>query len=209
MFTYRQHGSVHWSVLLTVVLFVALIITAAWQFFHAPANKMDVIVSEDLAKMAQIFKRIEEKCNVTGLVGQKDNIDFLNVKSFVGKEIGPLTLAYPEKWEGPYTKDNPTIQGKFYQIVKTLKGYFIVPGDGVKLPNGKVIGKDIKIDESADLPAMLKDEQQLMYRGKSLGVQLDISTSVFDDLLAENIIADDDGFAMKAQDSMVKVAVGK
>jgi len=206
MVAMNKAGSIHWSVMLTSVLFIGLVITAVYRFFNAPENKMGSIVVADLAIMANIFKEIETTCNIVGVKGNKDSIDFLNVTSFAGKNVGPLTLAYPEKWQGPYVKDNLKIQGKFYQIVKTLKGYFILPGDGVELPNGKIMGKDLIVTESSDIPALLKDEKALLYKGKSLGVQLDISTSVFDDLMTENIIASDDGFAMKVQNSSVPVA---
>ncbi len=206
MVSINKVGSIHWSVMLTSVLFIGLVVTAVYRFFNAPENKIGIIVAADLVVMADIFKKIETACNIVGVKGKKDSIDFLNVTSFAGKDVGPLTLAYPEKWQGPYVKDNPKIQGKFYQLVKTLKGYFILPGDGVELPNGKIMGKDLIISESSDIPAMLKDEQALFYKGKSLGIQLDISTSVFDDLMTENIIASNDGFAMKVQDSSVSVA---
>jgi hypothetical protein len=206
MVALNKVGSIHWSVMLTSILFLGLVVTAVYRFFNAPENKMGSIVAADLSVMANIFKEIETNCSIVGVKGNKDSIDFLNVASFAGKDVGPLTLAYPEKWQGPYLKDNPKIQGKFYQLVKTLKGYFILPGDGVELPNGKIMGKDLIITESSDLPALLKDATALFYNGKSLGIQLDISTSVFDDLMTENIIASNDGFAMKAQDSSVPVA---
>ena len=66
------------------------------------------------------------------------------VKSFEGSEVGSLNLAYPKKWQGPYLGDNPTFQGKAYQIIRTKNGYFVTPGDGIMLPNGLVIGRDFK-----------------------------------------------------------------
>ena len=54
----------------------------------------------------------------------------------------------------------------------TKKGYFIVPGTGVRLSNGKVIGKDIVLDEDADIEQMAADDQALRYRGKKLAARV-------------------------------------
>ena len=86
-----------------------------------------------------------------------------------------MNLAYPEKWHGPYLERNPSVQGIEYQVVYTRKGYFITPGQGVKLPNGKIIGKDIILDENADIELMMHDDQALSYRGQPLAAQITIS----------------------------------
>ncbi len=83
-----------------------------------------------------------------------------------------MNLIYPNKWEGPYLEDNPTIQAIEYQVVRTKKGYFITPGDNVRLPNGKIVGKDIKLDEGVDITAMMNDENMLMFKGESLAMTL-------------------------------------
>ena len=69
-------------------------------------------------------------------------------------------------------ENNPSIQGKEYLLVRTKKGYFVTPGEGVKLPNKKVVGVDIKLDENADIDAMMKDEKQLCYKGKALAASI-------------------------------------
>ncbi len=83
-----------------------------------------------------------------------------------------MNLIHPNKWEGPYLEDNPTMQAIEYQIVRTKKGYFITPGDNVRLPNGKIVGKDIKLDEDADITVMMSDENMLMFKRESLAVSL-------------------------------------
>ena len=67
---------------------------------------------------------------------------------------------------------NPSMQSKEYLVIRTKKGYFVTPGEGVKLPNGKVVGVDIKLDEHADIEAMMKDEKLLGYKGKALAAPL-------------------------------------
>lgn len=88
-----------------------------------------------------------------------------------------MSLAHPEKWDGPYAQRNPSAEGVEYQVVKTKKGYFITPGDGVKLPSGHVIGKDIIFDEDADIQAMIYDNKVLLVEDRPLAVPLSISMS--------------------------------
>ena len=56
-------------------------------------------------------------------------------------------------------------------------GYFITPGNGVKLPNDKIIGKDLILDEHADMQKLLLDEQGLHYQSAALAVPITIKGS--------------------------------
>ncbi|MCK5632726.1 hypothetical protein KAH94_03190, partial [bacterium] len=123
----------------------------------------------------------------------KNPINFLNIEKFVGSEVGSMNLAYPKQWEGPYLNDNPTIQEKEYMVVRTKKGYFITPGQGVRLGNGKVIGKDIIIDENSEIFSMMQDETTLQFEGKSLAAPLYVGATVIQEVLLENIIRAEDG----------------
>lgn len=122
------------------------------------ATGFDIV--RDLVQLDDIFKRIHETCNIISIDGSKSSINFLTVEKFVGSEVGPLNFAYPQKWQGPYVQDNPTTQGKEYQIVRGKDGIFIMPGDGVKLPSGKVIGTDIVIDNATDITALIATDLQ-------------------------------------------------
>lgn len=183
---------IHWSVILTIILFILLGATAAWQFFYAPEFKVERVIVADLQKLADAFKKIDHEVNIIGIKHQRDHIDFLNVKSFSGSEVGPLDVAHPENWHGPYMQENPVVNGLFYQIVRTHKGYFITPGDGVKLSNGAVIGKNIMLDENADIEHMMLDPKKLFSAGKAMAVKLPISLSVFDELMREQALLSDE-----------------
>ncbi len=80
----------------------------------------------------------------------------------------------PEKWEGPYLNRNLVFEGKEYQVVRTNKGYFITPGEGVTLPNGTTIGKDIVLNETSDIAAMSQDKQPLNYNHQALAVPIQV-----------------------------------
>lgn len=164
----------------TAVLFAIFIVAGGLTLRYRMRQSFVDLMSIDILKLARIFERINKTCVILEFDYQKNPINFLNVKSFIGSEVGPMNLAYPDRWEGPYLSKNPTIQSIEYQIVRTRKGYFITPGQGVMLPNRKVIGKDIIFDERSDIQAMLKDAQFLNIRGRSLAMQIHIGKSLFD-----------------------------
>lgn len=132
------------------------------------------LITQEVEKLRQIFEQINKDCTILDFDFQKNPINFLNVKTFSGSEVGPMNLVYPKKWRGPYVPDNPTMQDKEYQIVRTKMGYYITPGDGVKLPNGKIIGKDIILNEDADITVMMQDDNALRFEGRSLAAPLSL-----------------------------------
>lgn len=157
---------------LTVLLFAGLFALAVFQLLREAKNFSDELIAQDVQRLGAIFKKIDDDCKIISFDYQKNNIDFLTVEKFVSSEIGPMNLMTPEKWHGPYLPDNPTIQGKVYQVVRTIKGYFIVPGDGVRLSNGKTVGVDIALGEQADIAAMTRDPQVLSFRGQPLAIKI-------------------------------------
>lgn len=172
------------------VMIVGVLITMTWwNTTQRSSVKTGAIVAHDVAQLVSIFERIDRECDIISFDYQKNPINFLNVKKFTGSEVGPMNLGHPDKWQGPYLEDNPTIQGKEYQIVRTNAGHFITPGHGVRLPNGKVIGGDIVLDEAADINSMMTDDQQLQWDGKSLAAPLSISHNVLGDLPLERMVS--------------------
>lgn len=161
-----------WFSILVSCLFVVFIGLAIFNFKFRLKETVGAVIARDIEKLQQIFERIDQECGIIGFDHQKNPINFLNVKSFSGSEVGSMNLSHPDKWAGPYLADNPVVQNKEYQIVRTQKGYFITPGDGVQLPNGKVVGKDILLDENADIKRMMVDEEVFYYEDESLAAQL-------------------------------------
>lgn len=121
---------------------------------------------------------------------EKNSINFLNTKSFVGSKVGPMTLEFPDKWQGPYINKEPQVQGKPYQVVLTKNGFYIVPPDGIKLPNGKIMGKDIIINAQTDMVALLKNPDGLISKnGKPLAAPVKTIREPFDLLVPSNVFA--------------------
>lgn len=170
----HNNGLVRGSLMpvLAVTLFCVFIIVAIFNTFVSTKNYEGEIMHKDVARIVEALLQIERDCKIISLEAQKNSINFLNVKSFAGSQVGPINLKHPDRWQGPYLDVNPSMQSIEYVLIRTQKGYFVVPGEGVKLPNGKIIGKDIKIDENADIAAMIKDEKLLLYKGQALAAPL-------------------------------------
>jgi hypothetical protein len=143
-------------------------------FFGIKTNRGNLIVSE-IAQLADIFKRIHKTAVIKSFDATHNVINFLNVKSFAGSEVGPMNIAYPDKWEGNYLPDNLTIQSKEYEVIRNTNGmYYIVPGQGVRLPNGKVMGKDVVLDEASDIESLMAKGGDLNFEGQPMAAVIDV-----------------------------------
>lgn len=147
-------------------LFLLFFVMAFFRF----GQKRELLIAEQLKELTSIFKKINNDTNIISIEPYPNYINFLNVKSFAGSEVGPLNLKYPENWKGPYLFDNPTIQEKYYRIIKTFDGFYIVPGQGVQIKD-KIIGKDIILDENSNIQELI-DNETLTYKGEALAAKL-------------------------------------
>ncbi len=159
----------------TIIILLVLGAFLFVNFFYNVKETKSGLIVRDIRQLTDIFNRIHAACTIRSFDGIKNTINFLNVKAFEGSEVGPINLAYPDKWEGPYVSDNPTIDGKEYQVVKEKDGYYILPGDGVTLPNGSVVGRDITIDEDADISKLVSDKNKLLYKGQIFAGRIDLT----------------------------------
>ena len=159
------------AVVLGIVFFIGM---SFFDTLYRAKNDAGMMIVQEVVQLRDIFHRIHKTCVIIDFDEQKNPINFLNVEKFAGSEVGPMNLAHPEKWEGPYVKDNPTLYHIAYQVVSTKKGYFVTPGEGVTLPNKKVIGKDIIFDQKADIDAMMLNPEALLYKDRPLAVRLEL-----------------------------------
>lgn len=158
----KEHRMVGYLLpIVTALFFVFLCGIAVYRYHRASRVMGDQVIVQHMQQFKDIFKRIDEQCTILSFDHEKNYIDFLTVKNFEGSEIGAMNLAHPENWEGPYMEAKPVVNDKQYAIVKTKNGYYVVPGDGIQLSNGKVVGKDIIINKDTDMEALLKDPQGL------------------------------------------------
>jgi len=164
----QAHQSKLAIIVLGVVLIGSFFYFSFFSTFYRSKQITNLLIIDNIERLAGIFKEINDTCGIIDFDLKKNPINFLNVEKFAGSEVGPMNLAHPEKWRGPYVPHNPTVNDKEFQVVRTGKGYFVTPGDGVRLPNGKVVGKDLIIDENTDIPAMIHNKEELLFEGKAI-----------------------------------------
>ena len=133
------------------------------------------VITSDLVQIERHLNEIDRDCNILSILPER-----ANVGKFAGSTIGSLNLAYPEKWQGPYMRRNPTIHGIFYELVRTREGVYIVPGRGVTLPNGLVVGKDFEITFATEVNTMLQPGGQLSYKNEPLAKMLQFKIGDWD-----------------------------
>lgn len=184
---FMQTNGRSWLPFFTIVLFVTLVSLAIVRFAYY-RTESDEIISQEVVRLALIMEQIDRECKIIDFDEQRIPINFLNVTKFAGSEVGAMNLTYPENWTGPYLTNNPTIQGKEFQVVTTKQGFFVTPGDGVVLSNKKVVGRDIILDEDADIKALMSDPQGLSFQGKSLAARIRIQRGAIKELMLKEAI---------------------
>lgn len=163
--------------IVAITVFMSLFFISVWTFLRFSHYSTDTVIVQDLQNLQKIFKEIDKDCKIIGFEHTKNYIDFLTVKEFVGSQIGSMNVTYPRKWKGPYLKRTPTVNEQQYFILKNKNGYYLVPGDGVVLANGKTIGKDLMLDETSDIDALLQNSAALKSSQGLLAAKIDIESS--------------------------------
>lgn len=152
---------------------VGIVLVGVWGYFRSAPVYKSGLVHQEVEQVAQLLARIDADCNVLSIRSGCNKIDFLNVISFAGSQVGPLNLMHPKKWRGPYINDNPVFDGKLYELAETIHGYFVVPGLGARLPNGLVMGKDIILRPTTNIPAMVQPGGALHHDGYAFAHKLE------------------------------------
>lgn len=171
----NQKKNQWWILGASIAVVCAVVGYTVYLYHWEVKDTTNQLVVFDVQRLADTLNTINDQCGIISFDYPKNQINFLNVIDFKGSEIGTMNLAYPDKWQGPYLDDNPIIQGKYYIVAVTKKGHFVVPPDGVELSEGKIIGKDIVINEDTDVIALTKDPEGLQYNGKPLAAQIKVS----------------------------------
>lgn len=159
----KKYFSVFSVSLLTLLLFIFVFKIVQERPYHLAA-----VIKSDLDQLERKLTDIDTTCNILSIASERIHLDFLNVVKFEGSTVGSINLAYPDKWKGPYLGRNSTLSGHFYEMIRVKEGYFIVPGYGVKLPNGYIVGKDFVITFNTVVSDMLKPNGFFNYRGEQL-----------------------------------------
>lgn len=160
---------IHYGFVIALGLLLAMLVgTTGYYLVYQMRTASTVVMVQQVAAIERALKRIDETCEIISIAHERSYIDFLVVRTFVGSQVGPLQLRFPAKWEGPYEQQNPTVQGIQFELVTVRDGYAIVPGAGVTLMNGKIVGKDIMFGPDTDIDALLVPESGLEFEGNPL-----------------------------------------
>lgn len=173
---------------IAVIIFAFLFTISALMLFMQSQKASDKLIVQDVKRLKQIIMKIDQDCKIIGFEHTKNYIDFLTVKDFVGSEVGAMNLAYPQNWQGPYLKDNPTVQQQQYIILKNKKGHYLVPGDGVVLANGKKIGTDIILNADTNIEKLAQDPNGLKSPEGVLAVSLDIGKNFLQKMMHKPLV---------------------
>jgi hypothetical protein len=159
-------------VVFSVTLLSLLLAVFFFRVFYSRSYVMVSVLKEDLTNIEKILGQIDKDCNILSIRSGRAAIDFLTVEKFAGSTVGCINLAYPKRWKGAYVQQNPSVQSRPYEIFHVRDGYFVLPGYGVTLPNGLVMGKDIIISSTSQISMMLQTGGTLNYKGQALGFRI-------------------------------------
>lgn len=157
---------------IATLIVVILFSSGVYYIVNGVRKSTDLVIADHIQMLSSIFTTINTTCGIIDFEHARNYVDFLNVKSFTGSEVGSMNLKNPQHWQGPYVEDNPTIQEKMYVILKTKNGYYLVPDDGVELRNRTVIGKDLVLDSQTNIDELLQPRGPLNYRNRPLGARI-------------------------------------
>lgn len=149
-----------------------LVVFVFFKIYYTKPHFIAQLIKADLYRLEEILHKVDKTCEILSLQNDREKINFLTIKSFSGSMVGGINLAHPKKWGGPYVKQNPSIQNKFYELVQAQDGYFVVPGNGVVLPNGAVMGRDVVINRKIALGSALQPTGLLNYKGVPLATKV-------------------------------------
>ena len=169
------------------IVFIVFFIIVVFTLLRRPSVNSDSSIHQDIQKLQLIIQDIQYHCYIYNFLHDKNYIDFLNIKDFVGSQVGSMQLNFPQNWKGPYLHENLKVQNILYMILKNKQGYFIVPGDGVQLSNGIVIGKDLILDKNSNMKSLINDSKYLGSDSGVLAAEIKIGTNFIKTMLNGNV----------------------
>ena len=181
----------NWISIAIICLFMTFFCGSIIRLMLSPVTNSDELIANDIQALQQIFKKIHQDCTIVQFDRDRNEIDFLTVEKFAGNDVGSMTVLYPNFWQGSYLKYNLMMQQEPYVIAKTLSGYYIVPGNGVTLNNGQILGKDIIIDKKTNMDKLLADSGALISPSGLLAGKIQIGATFL-----QKIFAPTEGFKL-------------
>ena len=179
-----KNGILPWIVW---TIFITIFSISTITLWRSSRLSFDEVAHDDIVRLQDIFAHIQKDCYIVDFEQIVNPIDFLNAINFSGEKVGSMELAFPQHWKGPYLKNNLRVQNKLYAVLKNKLGYFIVPGYGVRLANGKVIGKTLVLDQNSDMKKLMQDSQALNSDKGILAAQIKIGSRLMKNMIDKQL----------------------
>lgn len=125
------------------------------------------MVGANLHKINEALLRFDQDCGIQRSVPGRYSLHFLTLRYPSVDDLGGFLLKSTQGFAGPYMRTVPVVDGYPYALVVNAQGMFIVPGDGVQLPNGHRLGKEIFLDAESDIEGLVANGI-LAYQGEPL-----------------------------------------
>lgn len=149
------------------LLFISLLVSISMYklISESPKSTTSYSIHEELDTMLETLTTIDANCSVISVRDDKNLLNFLTVKQFLGTEVGCFQLANPSHWKGPYA---PEALKQNYELVRAADGFYITPATHSILPNRRVMGIDVSITPQTDMKPLLSQGGALLFEGKPL-----------------------------------------
>jgi hypothetical protein len=178
----KKHTHFFKSLIGALCISFIIVTVGAFCLMRYIQKRNDKAIYHDIVQLQAAFSKIHKDCYISDFTHVKNYIDFLNVITFAGDHVGSMKVSFPRNWHGPYMKRQRLVSGVAYQVLKNKQGYFIVPGDGVQLANGKIIGKDLILDAQTDMQQLMNDGQGLKSEAGVLAAPILVGSKIVGDM---------------------------
>lgn len=162
-----------WFGLISGIVIILITLYAGYTFFQEKTVHGGSLIQNDIAQIVSILKQIDSSCDILSIRSGRNPIDFLQVEKFASSEIGPLNLAHPNNWAGPYLQDNLTYDERPYDLIATKKGFYVVPGYGARLPNGTIMGHELMLTQRSNIDELIEPGGKLFFDNRAFAQKLD------------------------------------
>lgn len=129
------------------------------------------VVQSDLHRIAKALRALDRDCFICDMRVGLHPVQILT-RTHANQNSMYIRLKNPEKWRGAYLEHVPTLQSKPYQLLKTNKSLFIVPGEGVTLPSGLTIGTDVEWHADTDVASLAAAGGPLFYKSGPVALEV-------------------------------------
>jgi len=126
------------------------------------------VVRADLHNAVEALSRFDTDCGLKKVLPGIHALDFLTMSYLPVDSLAGFDIQNVRAWQGPYLKTVPVVDGRPYVLLATESGLFVAPSYGVRLPSGKLLGRDVVWDWQSDIDAMTADDAPLSHQGEPL-----------------------------------------